>query len=49
VDVLLAREVTLARVVGHDHHVLLADAVAAHELSQSTFSCKVMQSVPVVS
>ena len=32
VDVLFARKIRLARIVGHDHHVFLADAVTTDEL-----------------
>ena len=32
VDVLLARQVRLARIIGHDHDFFLSDAIAAHEL-----------------
>ena len=32
IDVLLAGKIRLARIVRHDHHVFLADAIAAHKL-----------------
>ena len=31
-NVLFTREVWLTRIIGHDHHFLLANAVAANEL-----------------